>query len=166
MAVSNNPVSIENLKGAIDLAKEFLRALHLANGGAVIGLLTFYGNIAAQGKASTIAVDRLALALNLFAWGLTAGLVTSALGYLSQLIVATCEGSHWETRLRHTAIACAAISIGLFVAGTYQAGESFSAKAAATTAAPAKAITPKPTASALSEPALPATGEPVKAQGH
>jgi hypothetical protein len=99
-----------------------LRALHLANGGAVIGLLTFYGNIAAQGKASTIAVDRLALALNLFAWGLTAGLVTSALGYLSQLIVATCEGSHWETRLRHTAIACAAISIGLFVAGTYQAG--------------------------------------------
>ena len=145
---------IENLKGTIDLAKEGLRALHLANGGAVVALMTFYGNIAAKGSASTIAVDQLACALNRFAWGLIAGLVTSAIGYLSQLEAATKRDGGGEILYRYLALVFAAISLGLFAIGTYQAGESFTVKAAATTM-PAKVSTPRPTASAILTPALP-----------
>ncbi len=125
MPVNNDPVSIENLKGAISLAQECLRALHIANGGAVIALLTFYGNIAAQGRAAMISLEPLTTALNFFASGLVCGLLASALGYVSQLEAATKDRSPWEIRFRWLALASATGSLVLFSAGTIEAGRSF-----------------------------------------
>ncbi|MBP2277107.1 MULTISPECIES: hypothetical protein [Sphingomonas] len=125
MSVNNDPVSIENLKGAIDLAKEAIRALHLANGGAVVGLLTFYGNIAAQGKFARISVNGIALSLEFFAFGLVFGIATSMLAYLSQIMVATFDETPWELRFRFSAMTTAGISLCLFVAGVCEAGLSF-----------------------------------------
>lgn len=117
----------ENLRGAISLGADAIKSLILVNGGAVLALLTFYGNVLAR-FPNQGAIDKswLAPALCNFASGVAWAVASSILAYVSQLITATMhERVRTEIAMRGVAIAAGLISTGLFVLGVYQAAKSF-----------------------------------------
>jgi hypothetical protein len=144
MAVENTPVGVANLTGAIDLGKQVLKSLELANGGAVIAILTFYGNVVKDGARTPIDPSLLALGLYWFAAGLALAITAASLAYLGQFIEATATPAvtgvnlqaeaqaeaaqaRFGVTLRWLAIVAALLSLAAFVTGTYSAGRSFSA---------------------------------------
>ncbi|MBS0482604.1 MAG: hypothetical protein JSR96_10715 [Proteobacteria bacterium] len=70
----------ERLKSASEYALGALKGLFLANGGAIVGLLTFVGNA----HEAHIKVGGIRSAFALFALGLSAVLVAYIAGYVSQ----------------------------------------------------------------------------------
>jgi len=117
----------ENLKGAISLGLQTIRSLELVNGGAVLALLTFYGNVATNSSA-TIKIDVTWLnpALLNFASGVVWAVSCSILAYLAQLYTATKpEWSFVEQVLRTCAIVCGLVSVGLFALGVYDCAMAF-----------------------------------------
>jgi hypothetical protein len=117
----------ENLRGAISLGADAIKSLILVNGGAVLALLTFYGNVIARSPIP-VALDKswLAPALCNFASGVAWAIGASICAYLSQLITATMpERRNAEMGVRTTAVLAGLISTGLFVYGVYQAARSF-----------------------------------------
>ena len=138
MAVGSTDVDIQNLKGAIKLGQQTLKSLEFANGGAVVAILSFYGNVAS--RSGYVPIDRaeISRALVVFASGLAVALVAAVLAYLGQLFVATSEPNSptdspdfRSRRLRHSnqlltaAIICALLSTGLFVTGVVCASHAF-----------------------------------------
>ncbi|HEV2533505.1 hypothetical protein [Phenylobacterium sp.] len=91
MAVGNSEVDVENLKGAIALGQQVLKSLELANGGAVVAILTFYGNLAKTSQPAAIDRAWIGRALIVFAVGLALALGAAACAYLGQVTVATAE---------------------------------------------------------------------------
>ena len=75
-----------SFRAVIDFASLGIRSLILVNGGAIIGILTFLGNLwtkdDAAAKATAAAV---APALSFFIIGLTLALATSLLAYVAQV---------------------------------------------------------------------------------
>lgn len=135
MAVDPSEVGVQNLRGAIELGQQVLKSLELANGGAVIAILTFYGNAVKGGSEAAIDPVWLTRALGAFATGLVIAILAAAFAYLSQLIAATGEpgevgtdatkehadrrkAEHWSIALRAIAIGAAFISLAAFGVGT------------------------------------------------
>ena len=119
-------LQIENLKGAISLAIEGLKALILINGGAAIGILTFYGNTLKDGNNLHIAKCTISTALNTFGFGVGSAIFAFILAYLSQLISATAQSPNTaEIGLRYASIALATSSAACFIWGVCLAGISF-----------------------------------------
>jgi hypothetical protein len=109
--------NLENLKGAIALGGQAVKSLELVNGGAAIGLLTFYGNAAAKNPQTSIDVWWLKLALVSFAMGVALAVLTSILAYISQLISATENPSDAEVNWRLGALTAGISSAITFVLG-------------------------------------------------
>jgi hypothetical protein len=141
MAVDNSAVGVQNLKGAIELGQQTLKSLELVNGGAVIAILSFYGNVVKDGSTAPIDPTALTHGLASFATGLGAAVLAAIFAYLSQLGDAT-GGSHLSEAikkcskiplpnlsgtgwLRVVAILCGIASFGLFSHGTYWSIASF-----------------------------------------
>lgn len=117
----------ENLKGAINLGAQTIKSLELVNGGAVLALLTFYGNVAV-GAPAAVDIDRswLTPALLNFASGVVWAVLCSILAYLSQLFSATKPTwGRTEQVLRAGAILAGLVSAGLFVLGVYDCAMAF-----------------------------------------
>jgi hypothetical protein len=111
--------------------------LELVNGGAVVAILTFYGNIVKDGADVPIGAPEIAQALGYFAGGLGAALVASVCAYLAQLFVATCEPdksiskevddayrtrrTDLSNRMILAALLAAAVSLILFGVGVWRA---------------------------------------------
>jgi hypothetical protein len=118
MSDSEGPRQVENLKGAITLAVAALQSLAIVNGGAVISILTFYGNVAAKSPAA-FHIDRIDIkaALISFALGVAFDLFAFGFAYLSQLESATKTNSRCERPIRIAAIGCGFASALLFLFG-------------------------------------------------
>ena len=126
MSVENNDIGKTNLEGAITLSVEALRALHLANGGAVIAILTFYGNVAKDRPVCGIDGSGIACALKAFGFGLFAGLLASVLAYATQRFHATAaHKTGWICWLEILTIVAVLLSVLAFAIGAYEGGESF-----------------------------------------
>lgn len=107
----------ENLKGAIQLAAQTIKSLELANGGAAIALLTFYGNSISRGSAIRLSTAYLRVGLICFAAGLFLAVVCAIFAYFSQLGTAIGWRETTEVRLRLIAIGAAIASTALFASG-------------------------------------------------
>lgn len=75
------------------LAVLALRSLILANGAAVIAILTFLGHMAREGSPSQLA-KVMVPALHWFLGGVTLGMVAAALAYLSQVFFTELPATH------------------------------------------------------------------------
>jgi hypothetical protein len=115
----------ENLKGAIYLGAQTLKSLELINGGATIGILTFYGNVLARGELNLIDRATITYALWCFGAGVACAAIASGLGYISQLILAHFPEKIVDVVIRCMAIAFGFASITLFCLGVFFAGISF-----------------------------------------
>lgn len=117
----------ENLRGAINIGAQTIKSLELINGGAVIAVLTFYGNVLSSSPGE-IDIDRswLTPALLNFASGVAWAVLCSILAYLSQLFSATKPAwSRTEQVLRGGAVLAGLVSAGLFVLGVYGCAMAF-----------------------------------------
>ena len=108
---------VEHFRGAIELASEMLKSLILVNGGAAIGLLTFYGNFIKSSDGPMF--DRLSLvyAMSGFGVGLVLSVFASGFGSLSSLSAAM--NNRGEVPLRVTAVILALLSAIAFATGVY-----------------------------------------------
>ena len=119
---------IENLRGAIDLGKQALKSLELLNGGAVVALLTFYGNVLSRSNAP-VPFDKAEVAKGLlcFGMGLGCALLATIFAYVSQLVAATTQ-SRCELHIRVGAVVFGFASAAAFVLGSLYSASSFGAR--------------------------------------
>ena len=118
---------IETYKSLITLSIEGFKFCALANGGAVVALLAYLGNVA--GKGATAPDMRCAIAS--FLVGIAACGLAMLLAYITQLILLNESGTGGRPKLSHrwllwTAIALTALSIVAFGVGSWQAVIRFS----------------------------------------
>ena len=118
-------LAVENLKGAIQLGAQTLKSLELINGGAAVGILTFYGNVLSRPVDARI--DRIAIshALMCFGIGVAAAAIASGIGYLSQLRLAHYPAGVIDNWFRGLAIISGIVSFVVFVIGLYLATVAF-----------------------------------------
>jgi hypothetical protein len=134
MAVATDSVSVENLRGAIALGSQTLKSLEIINGGAVLAILTFYGNAVKDHGKVPFDKAQLSQSLVIFSVGLTFAVAASCAAYIGQRIAATSQPdtvmdetsrlkhvASWttaSTRTLHGAIVLALFSLLSFVVGT------------------------------------------------
>jgi hypothetical protein len=75
---------IERLKFQVSFAETMFRSLMLVNGGAIVGLFTFIGNLDQKNAAFGLSPHSLWTAFTLFCCGLATALVSIAGAYFSQ----------------------------------------------------------------------------------
>lgn len=101
-AAASRTEMIERLKFQVAFADGALKSLMLANGGALIALFTFIGNLAGKTSAPiTFNMGLLWLSFTAFALGLAGTLVASLCAFMSQghyYEVAMREASFFQTR--------------------------------------------------------------------
>jgi hypothetical protein len=127
---------------AIKSGESAIKTVVLANGGAVVAVLAFLGNL--TGKAPAGQISSVAGSLTYFAWGVAAGLIAMFAAYLTNLHYANREQSYLRTDVHpyiqqgpatlgyvrlsttahYAAILAGAISVALFVYGIYDVGSS------------------------------------------
>jgi hypothetical protein len=118
-------------RGAIDLALISIRSLIIVNGGAVIALLTFSGNLLARGEAPAMA-SAIAASMTNFLEGLILSLFTCLTSYLTQVAFSELPRSpennkarRWGSLIRWLAIAGGMGSLLAFSLGAYRASQAF-----------------------------------------
>lgn len=99
-----------NHQSSVTFAIEGIRALLLANGGAVLAILTFCGNA----TSDQVDLRVIASSLGLFAWGLAAALACALFGYVSQALFTDAKEGPAKV-LRVLAVLSASSSLVLFV---------------------------------------------------
>jgi len=111
------------LTAVVGFATTAIRSLFLLNGGAVIAILAFYGDVLAGGGSlpAGLRPAGLVAALAFFVAGLVAAFGCAAAAYLGQMAFAESGRrrlAHW---LRVLALLAAAGSVGCFALGAYRA---------------------------------------------
>ena len=118
------PWNLENLKGAISLGGQTVKSLELVNGGAAIGILSFYGNIALS--CYPVADPHMvAEGLKAFGGGVALATFCGIFGYVSQVRAAVGPIGYAEIVLRGLAVAVGTLSAVAFVTGLFDVGLSF-----------------------------------------
>lgn len=74
-----------NLKEAFEFARFTLKMMLLINGGAALSILTFYGNIGADGAGAKLHAGWIAISLVRFAIGAGAAVIASLVAYVVQV---------------------------------------------------------------------------------
>lgn len=102
-----------------------LRGLFLANGGAIVAVMTFLGNrMRSDTPAALFSSDGIRLATNMFVYGLIACLCAYGTSYLSQVLLlerGDAKGDYIGSFIRVLALACAVTSVGMFGIGGMEA---------------------------------------------
>lgn len=134
-----NADRIQMNEAAIRTGESAIKAAILANGGAVIAVLAFVGNLAGRSGIDPKHLVGIAGSLNWFAWGVAAGVACLLLAYLTNLSQAQKLTSHiwtwkhpywekgkatdwfaWQRLLcQWLAIVMGAASLALFVLGIW-----------------------------------------------
>lgn len=132
-------------EAAIKSGEEAAKMVILANGGAVVAVLTFLGNV--SGKVTNTQIPPVAYSLRYFAWGVAAGLGAMFFAYLTNLnhtnlfssYILTNEHPYsqdgpktWKfnfySDITHwAAIICGTASLLCFLYGIYDVGNAVSA---------------------------------------
>jgi hypothetical protein len=113
----------ETYKGLITLSVELLKISALVNGGAVIAILTFCGNLASKGQSSLLGNFKLAILW--YCAGLGATMVTFNLAYWTQLRLYNEERNRHEGRpfkVVHPSFIAIGICLTLFAAVAFVIG--------------------------------------------
>lgn len=127
--MAGNDRETENLKGAIKLSIEAIKALILVNGAAAVGILTFYGNVIKHG--ADIDIDKVGMtsALAVYSAGVSAGVLSFVFAYMAQLSGADAdrqgEFAKKEHLFRIISIGLALGAAGCFSLGSLDAGAAF-----------------------------------------
>ena len=141
VGVGNSQVDLENLKAAFAFGQQALKSCELANGGAVLAILTFYGNVVKDGAKVPISLEWIRAALITFAIGLAITLIANLCAYLGQVFVATGKPDAWtpsesaerftqnrvraSDRLIAAAVIMGALGVLLFAGGVVLAATAF-----------------------------------------
>lgn len=132
-------------EAAIRVGESAIKAVLLANGGAVVAVLAFYGNLSGKVELGMAQLSAAANSLIWFAAGEAAGLICILLAYLTNLSHANVTGSkehQWEhpyvvdgpstkfhdrlsTLVMSSAIVCGTFSMLLFIGGICAVRASF-----------------------------------------
>lgn len=152
--IEEPPHRQETYKTLVTLAVEAVKFCALANGGAVVALLAYLGNVHA--KAPQIGAPNLLGAITWFLGGLAFSGVLVAASYATQVLIFNDSFQHSYIRKdgRHklphrVAVGAFVLSLGCFVAGAWSAVAAWSQQATLTHSSPtgASAPTTTPTAS-------------------
>lgn len=122
--------SIEQLRGTaqILLAQDALRGIVILNGGAMIALLTFFGQAWAKNEAqAAFVMAQLRTSLILFVLGALSGVLAQGLAYLAQQLLAE-ERQVAGRRFRNVCICFAAAGMYFFAHGGIAAIDRFIGK--------------------------------------
>lgn len=113
-------------RGLIDFALAATRAIIFVNGGAAIAILAFLGHVwgADSGTAKHV-LEGAKPALWWFLAGVTAGMITAALAYLSQVLFAELRDQRPGNYLRVAAVVVAACGLFAFTHGAISAVDAF-----------------------------------------
>jgi hypothetical protein len=112
----------ELLVAVVSFATAAIRSLFLLNGGAVIAILAFYGDLLAGGGGAVVPRPAaLVAALALFIAGLIAAFLCAAAAYLGQLVFVEAGRQRLARALRGFALLGAAASVTLFGLGAFRA---------------------------------------------
>jgi hypothetical protein len=113
-----------HFRATIEFAQILLRSLIFVNGGAVVAILTFVGNLAAK-TGVQIQITLLAQSIGDFTIGLGFGLAATFLAYLTMVFQEGKLGDAISRRLHASAwfagMACGAASFGCFAVGARSA---------------------------------------------
>ncbi len=112
-------------QSTVQFAIEAIRALLLVNGGGVVALLTFCGNVATSTKGPPLVnLGMISWSLQSFAWGLAAAVAVTFGSYLAQ----TAFTHTWVKTgigIQVASVLMALLSLLLFVLGAANAGLAF-----------------------------------------
>lgn len=127
---ADSAIAQSMLTAGVSYANGALRGLLLVNGGDVITVLTFVGNLWSRGGDTAVQIaERMAASVQCFVWGLVAALVALFIAYFSQVVLL--EGRHkgwgWWVggALRVLACLAAALSLYAFAKGALSAAAAF-----------------------------------------
>lgn len=121
----------DNFKAVIEFANATIRSIILANGAAVISLLTFIGSIVSNFDQNRPGIlEAIIWPMHLFAWGTACGICVPAASYLAQSFYMDFprdDGSPSKLgqTFRIIAILLAAASLAFFVYGVIESGNGF-----------------------------------------
>jgi hypothetical protein len=112
-------------KAIIDFALVTIRSLILVNGGAIIGIVSFTGNLwGHNGPAAKATAQAITPAVGWFVGGLAAALLTSGLSYIAQVafveLAKPRPAQIVGNACRFAAVAFAIGSFGCFIVGAYR----------------------------------------------
>ncbi len=100
-----------SFQGVISFATLSIKSLLLFNGGAILALLTFYGNVLTHPDSTLIDASMLGQSVKSFVIGVIAGLVCSMSAYITQATYLEVEdeqkGKLWANWLRLLAVVLA-----------------------------------------------------------
>lgn len=149
--IEEPPHRQETYKTLVTLAVEAVKFCALANGGAVVALLAYLGNVHA--KAPQMGAPNLTGAITWFLGGLAFSGVLVAASYATQVLIFNDSFQHSYIRKdgrkdgRHklphrVAVGAFVLSLGCFVAGAWSAVAAWSQQATLTHSSPTGASTP------------------------
>lgn len=120
---------------AVDLSLAAFKGSLLINGGAAIAVLGFAASVITGNEGFSLLVGGISQALMYFAWGVATSVAAIGMAYFSVYFFSAAFADHYEFhrslifgRTTHVlALALLVASIGLFVVGTLEVKEAFSA---------------------------------------
>ncbi|MDE1967506.1 MAG: hypothetical protein KGI92_01250 [Alphaproteobacteria bacterium] len=126
-----------SFRAVIDFANSAIKLLVLVNGGAVIAILTFLGNLVAKQDSDTAVVGASGFAITYFVVGLAAAVTAAAAAYLSQVCFTELSTEKrkkgWGNLFRAIGLATALVSLICFSVGAWVASDALTHLSAATT---------------------------------
>jgi hypothetical protein len=117
-----------SFRATIEFALLVIRSLVLVNGGAAIGVITYLGHLWSKTPESALASAMVVQhGLYAFVAGLALALLTAGCSYIAQALYSELDRHGGKTspaaskgnRWRYAGVACAALSLGAFIAGAY-----------------------------------------------
>jgi hypothetical protein len=126
-----------SFRAVIDFANSAIKLLVLVNGGAIIAILTFLGNLVVKRDFDSAAIGASGFAITYFVVGLAAAVAAAAAAYLSQVCFTelSMEKSKksWGNFFRAAGLTAALVSLVCFSVGAGVASDALTHLSAATT---------------------------------
>lgn len=107
--------------GIIEFAKQVIGSLLIFNGGAIVALLTLYGNLLAKASDASVTIPSLTTSITPFAIGVIAGLICAILAYFSQSLYKSGTPSKRYKITYWSGVFVALVSLFAFAYGAWHA---------------------------------------------
>lgn len=116
---------LQREKMGIDLGINSMKSLVLVNGGAAIGILTFYGNVLTKGDVVQIDKGDISTALTFFGYGIVLAVAAAGFAFIAAAILVPKPYSWYDTALKGIGAFVGFISVLAFASGVYYSSLSF-----------------------------------------